>query len=124
MTMTQLRLFLAALAIGLAPGFAGAQINPFKGRGADRLSGGDIQMLMDASNRLLAQPSPHKGAAEHWKNDQTGAAGSVSLTGNSRHDGLACRILSYQAHSGSGMSPRSSTLTWCKTQDGSWKIAS
>ena len=123
MTMTRLRLASLALAIALAPGLASAQINPFKGRGADRLSGSDVQMLIDASNQLLARPSLGKGATENWKNDQTGASGSVSLKGNSRRNGLACRILSYQAHSGSGVSPRASTLTWCKTQDGSWKIA-
>jgi surface antigen len=124
MTMIRLRLLLLALAIGLAPGLASAQINPFRGRGADRLNSDDVRMLMDASDRLLAEPSPSPGASESWKNTRSGASGSVSLKGNSRRNGLACRILSYQAHSGSGMSPRSSTLTWCKTQDGSWKIAS
>ena len=49
MTMNRLRLAFLAMAIGLAPGLASAQINPFRGRGADRLSNADIQMLMDAS---------------------------------------------------------------------------
>jgi len=124
MTMTRLRLAFLALAIGLAPGLASAQINPFRGRGADRLSNADVQMLMDASSRLLAQPTLKKGAAEHWKNDRTGSSGSVSLQGNTRRQGLACRVLNYQARSGAGINPRSSTLTWCKTQDGTWKIAS
>jgi surface antigen len=123
MTMTRLRLASLALIVGLAPGLASAQINPFRGRGADKLTADDVRMLMDASNRLLARPSLHTGASESWKNDQSGASGSVSLKGNSRRHGLACRTLGYQAHSGAGVSPSGSTLIWCKTQDGSWKIA-
>ncbi len=124
MTMIRLALAFLVLIVGLAPGLASAQINPFKGRGADRLNSDDVRMLMDASTRLLAQPRLEKGAAERWKNDRSGASGSVSLQGNTRRHGLACRVLDYHARSGAGTSPRSSTLTWCKTQDGTWKIAS
>ncbi len=123
MTMTRLRLSLVALAIGLAPGLASAQINPFRGRGADRLTAADTRMLMDASSRLLARPSLHTGASESWKNDQTGASGSVRVNGSSHRHGMSCRTLGYQAHSGAGVSPRGGTLVWCKTQDGTWKIA-
>jgi surface antigen len=123
MTMTRLRLASLALVVGLAPGLASAQINPFKGRGADRLNSDDVRMLMDASNLLLAEPSPSAGASESWKNDRSGASGSVRLESTSQLHGLPCRVLLYQGKSGAGVSPRDGTLTWCRVQDGSWMIA-
>lgn len=122
--MTRLRLAAVALVVGLAPAIAVAQINPFRGRGAASLTNADMQMLIDASNRLLARPSLKTGISESWKNDQTGASGSVAVKGTSHRRGLLCHALGYQAHSGAGLSPRNTTLTWCKVPDGSWKIAS
>lgn len=122
--MPPLRFAALALIVGLAPGIAVAQINPFRGRGADRLTNADMQMLMSASDRLLARPSLRTGTSESWKNDQTGASGSVAVKGTSHRHGLLCHALGYRARSGAGLSPRDNTLTWCKTPDGEWKIAS
>jgi surface antigen len=123
MTMTRFRLAFLALLVGLAPGLASAQINPFKGRGADRLNSDDVRMLMDASNRLLAEPSPSAGASESWKNTRSGASGTVRLESSTQIRDLPCRVLLYHGKSGAGASPRDATLTWCRVADGRWLIA-
>ncbi|MBN9559909.1 MAG: hypothetical protein J0H14_04155 [Alphaproteobacteria bacterium] len=123
MTMTRLRLAFLALAIGFAPGLASAQVNPFKGRGADRLNSQDVQMLMDASNRLLAEPSPSVGATESWKNTRSGASGTVRLESTTQLRDMPCRVLIYRGRSSAGAGPRDATLTWCRVADGRWMIA-
>ena len=123
MTMTRLRLASLALIVGLAPGLASAQINPFRGRGADRLNSDDVRMLMDASNRLLANPQASAGASEQWKNTRSGASGTIRIESTPQIHDLPCRVLLYQGKSGAGVSPRDGTLTWCRVKDGSWMIA-
>jgi surface antigen len=121
--MTRLRLASVVLILGLAPGLASAQVNPFKGRGADRLNSDDVRMLMDASNRLLAEPSPSPGASESWNNTRSGASGTVRLENSTQLRDLPCRVLLYHGKSGAGVSPRDATLTWCRVPDGRWMIA-
>ena len=123
-SMNRVRLASLALIVGLAPAIAGAQINPFRGIGANRLSNDDVQMLTDASNRLLARTPLPLGSSEEWKNDRTGASGSVAVTSTLRLHGLPCHALRYRSRSAASAPTRSGTLTWCKVRDGSWKIAS
>jgi surface antigen len=113
-----------ALAAALAPGLATAQINPFRGRGAEQMTAQDLNVVADAVRRLLARDPLPDGTVEPWRNEKTGASGSVRA-GHSliRHD-LSCRQIHYSGQTARGLHPRSGELDWCRTPDGTWKIAS
>ena len=123
--MAQFRFALAlALLAALAPGPASAQINPFRGLGADRLTGDDVRMLTETGNRLLGRSPLPNGSSESWRNDSTGASGSVRVNNTFQRQGMVCHTLAYQARTRTGLAPRTNTLVWCRTRNGAWKIAS
>jgi surface antigen len=118
-----LRAALVAIIL-VAPALASAQINPFRGRGADKLTGDDVRKVIETSDKLLARDRLPVGSSEEWKNDATGASGRVRVSNDLRRHGLACHTLAYEAKTRTGLAPKSTTLVWCRDKDGAWKIAS
>jgi surface antigen len=99
-----------------------AQINPFRGTRGTPLDADDIAALTDASNRLLDRPHLAAGNAETWTNPKSGASGTATAGKPVQRKGLACRAVVYRTTMRGEQTPRSRTLTWCKTKNG-WKIA-
>ncbi len=117
---------LLGLGLGLALGApppADAQINPFRGSFANRLSNDDFKALGDAASSLLSRDPLPVGATEPWQNAGTGSHGTIKVTRTFRHAGDVCHALDYTVMPGraGGRSTSHATLNWCKTASG-WKI--
>jgi surface antigen len=104
---------------------AAAQINPFAGQLANRLSNDDFRAMGDAVTRLLKRDPLPVGASENWRNPRSRSHGSVKVVRDFKHDSFACHAVDYSAipGSGGGRSATHATLNWCKTPEG-WKIVS
>jgi hypothetical protein len=102
---------------------AAAQLNPFRNSFANGIGNDDFQHLTDASNQLLARDHLDVGATEAWRNPQTGAGGTIEVTRNFTHSGLACHALLYRTRPDELRASRANAtrLNWCKTPSG-WKI--
>ncbi len=122
--IARLSLGVLALSAAMMPGLASAQINPFRGRGADQITREDLASVGDAVQRLLAHDPLPAGTVETWRNERSGASGFVRAGKSLTRHGLACRQIHYSGQTGRGVHPRNAELDWCKAPDGSWKIAS
>ena len=127
--MTLRPALLAALLSGvvLSAGAAQAQINPFKTtKGAPQLDDSDLPLLEQAGSKLLAETAPARGASETWRNEATGAAGTVTFLGPThrtvRGQTYACRRLQYDVTLKDRPTPRTTRVAWCQLPDGAWKI--
>ena len=101
-------------------GQADAQISPFKGKGP-KLDSSDVAMMDAAATPLFEDAAVSPGTARSWKNDRTGAGGTVTLLGSTTYQGLVCRQLRYDVT----IPPRPSApyrVDWCQTRDGTWKM--
>ena len=118
---TRLLALLAALGcIVLQP--AQAQISPFRDSRGTPMHQDDIAAMLDATTRLLDRAQLVSGGTETWKNDHTGASGTVTAGEALRRKGLDCRVTRYRNHIPGPNADRGATVTWCKTKDG-WKVA-
>jgi surface antigen len=99
-----------------------AQINPFRGSRDVPLNAADLAALTEATNRLLDRPQLAAGASENWSNPQSGVSGTATAGNPVQRQGMACRAVIYRATVPGQDTPRSRTLTWCKTKNG-WKVA-
>jgi hypothetical protein len=115
-----------ALGVSLAVAHpASAQINPFRGSFATRLTNDDFQALSDAASSLLGRDTLTTGAIEAWQNPKTGASGTVEAGRSFKYHGYGCYALHYTANPGGtgGRSTNRTVLNWCKTSAG-WRIVS
>lgn len=111
---------LAALA---APGQA--QINPFGWQLNQRsLSSDDLTLLFDSTAHLNAMPAVAVGASNAWNNEQTGSSGTTTVTRVYQSGSMPCHDLRYALRPQGQQPPRIYDMTWCKTDDGQWKIKS
>lgn len=99
-----------------------AQINPFRGSRDTPLNAADLAAITEATNRLLDRPQLAAGVTENWSNPQSGVTGTATAGNPVQHKGMACRAVLYRATVPGHNTPRSRTLTWCKTKNG-WKVA-
>ena len=99
-----------------------AQINPFRGSRDTPLNAADLAAITEATNRLLDRPKLAAGDAENWSNPQSGVSGTATAGKPVQRQGMACRVVLYRATVPGHNTPRSRTLTWCKTKNG-WKVA-
>jgi surface antigen len=127
---TDVRLDASAIFLGatliLVSGFGSvvqAQINPFRGLGP-KLTGDDVQLLLDSTARLNKATAPKSGESDDWNNPRTGAHGSTTLTKIYRYHDMACHTLRYQVSPNSTRPLRTYTLDWCETPNGEWKVKS
>ena len=73
---------LTALVCILA-GVAHAQIIPF-GKHTQGLNQTDLNLLIEAAEKLYKSPSPAAGASQTWSNPKTGNVGTVRIVGVER----------------------------------------
>jgi len=123
-----LKLPIMALAVGLALAAAqpaGAQINPFRGSFANRLTNDDFQAISDAASSLLGRDNLTVGATEAWQNPKSGASGTVEVGRRFKYKTYGCYALHYTVMPGGaqGRSTSRTVLDWCKTGEG-WRIVS
>lgn len=125
-----MRLYASAILLGgtltLVSAFSGAvqaQINPFRGLGP-KLTGDDVQLLLDSTARLNKAIAPKSGQSDDWNNPLTGAHGSTTLTKIYRYHDMACHTLRYQVSPNRSRPLRTYTLDWCETPNGEWKVKS
>jgi surface antigen len=115
-----------AIGLGLATAHpAAAQINPFRGSLANRLTNDDFQAMSDAASSLLARDTLTIGATEAWQNPKTGTSGTIDVGRSFKHLSFGCYALNYTVYPGGaqGRSTSRAVLNWCKTSAG-WKIVS
>jgi surface antigen len=87
------------------------------------LDGADFALLIDAANGLLRQSRLTNGNSVSWRNEQTGAHGTVTVTDTSHHGSMLCHTLTYETNPKASPSANTVKLNWCKTPEG-WKILS
>jgi len=121
---------LPAMALALGLGLAAAQpacaqINPFRGSFANRLTNDDFKTLSDAASSLLGRDTLTTGATEAWQNPKSGASGTIEVGRGFKYRSYGCYALHYTVMPGGaeGRSTNRTVLNWCKTGEG-WKIVS
>jgi surface antigen len=119
---------LAGMALAVGLGMAGvrpasAQINPFHGAFANRLTNDDFQMMGTAVTSLLDRETLTVGATEGWRNPASGSSGTVEIARDFKRGSYACHVVKYTVLPGGagGLSTSHIVLNWCKTKAG-WKI--
>jgi hypothetical protein len=123
-----LKLPMVALAVGLSMAAAHpacAQINPFHGSFANRLTNDDFQTMSDAASSLLGRDKLTTGATEAWQNPKSGASGTIEVGRVFKYHSYGCYALHYTVMPGGagGRSTTRTVLNWCKTSAG-WRIVS
>ena len=112
-------LLTTALAMAGSPVFA--QINPFKGWGAD-LSSEDVELLKAAASRLYRSEAPRVGDVERWANTDSGNSGAVALIEIFSVDEMPCRKLRHVVKIEGDADTKSVFVSRCQIPNGEWKI--
>jgi hypothetical protein len=119
--------FLPILPIGvLLAGPVHAQLTGFYPMGADSLSlnDDDFRLMIDAANGLLRQSPLRTGATTTWKNSQSGSNGTIHVTKTFNRNAMLCHTLVYETLPAGTPQANRTTLDWCNTGGGAWKILS
>ena len=101
---------------------ASAQMSPFNNGFNGTLNGDDLNAMMIAGQRLYGRNSVHNGASTTWSNPKTGNRGTITVLQSFTEHGMQCRKVKYDNRVVNLEGVRSSTLNWCKTPKGEWKI--
>lgn len=124
-TMKHAWLLYVGFGLVFALGHANAQINPFRSdRAGPTLSTTDLNRLNDSINRLNRTPKLEVGAEDQWSNPATGSHGSSAVTRIFTDGGRPCHAMRHEVYARGRTPPRSYNLTWCRADDGKWKIKS
>ena len=100
----------------LAPVVQAALTNPFGGDFID-LTEEDMTLLTAAMRTVLEKRVV--GASEPWKNEKSSHAGLASLIKAFDRDGRQCGTVHHDFAEGDG---KPYVLSFCKFEDGTWKI--
>ena len=120
------RLF-PVLSLGvLLAGPAHAQLTGFYPMGADSLSlnNDDFRLMIDAANGLLRQSPLRVGATTNWRNSQSGSNGTIRVTKTFNRKAMLCHTLVYETTPAGTPQANRTTLDWCDTGGGAWRILS
>jgi surface antigen len=88
------------------------------------LNNDDFARMIEAANKLLRQSPLPVGTATNWRNDQTGSSGTIRVTKTFRHQAMLCHKLVYETIPAATPPANKTTLDWCDTGRGEWKILS
>jgi surface antigen len=116
---------LAALSLGAAlAGQTYGQLTGYYPMGADSLSlsNDDFVRMIDAANGLLRRSPLPVGTTTNWQNNQTGSTGTIRVTQTFRHGAMLCHRLVYETTPAGTPPANRTTLDWCDTGHGEWKI--
>ena len=79
----------------------------------------DWEVVRSAAREAL--DTAEEGETVGWQNEGTGASGTITLRGESEHEGLPCREAKF-FNSADGLTG-TAIHRLCKIADGSWRIA-
>jgi surface antigen len=84
-----------------------------------RFTDQDWDLLRQAGEKALERGAD--GEIERWSNPATGASGSIQPLDTTDREGTTCRltVISNSAGDASG----TSRFTFCRQQDGAWRVA-
>jgi surface antigen len=100
---------------------ARAQINPFQNYNGPTLRKADLDLGMQAAQRLLNADGGRVGASEAWTGGASGNSGTMTVQRAFERDGNPCRsLLAVVNHTGG--TKRSWQLNVCRLPSGEWKI--
>jgi surface antigen len=111
-------LFCAALSLTVAPPASGAALNDPFGRDSYRLSEADWELLKQSVRQVLE--AQKQGATADWAGKQSGRAGRATLLRVFERDGMPCGEIEHVFTAGGG---NRYVLPFCRTGDGTWKVA-
>jgi surface antigen len=81
----------------------------------------DIDRMHAAAARLYEGRSI--GSVERWRSPSSGDAGEVTLVRSFDAAGMPCRTIDYKVrHAAMTTQLRLYVVTWCRVQEGDWKI--
>jgi surface antigen len=107
-----------ALLFAMAPPASGAGlIDPF-GRESYKISEEDWELLKLAVRQVLE--AQKEGATANWESKQSGRAGRASLLRVFKRDSMPCGEVEHVFTTGGG---NRYVLPFCRTADGTWKVA-
>jgi surface antigen len=108
---------MAGVLLASHPAPAGGLVNPFD-RSAAKLDEADWDLLKGAVRTVLEKQEV--GATADWSSATSGKAGRATLLKTFTRDGMVCGQVQHEFTKGDGQSYQ---LPFCKTADGSWKVA-
>ena len=117
--------WLATLCFAVALAVPGhAQLTGYYPFGTDSLSlsNDDFMRLIDAANGLLQRSPLPVGATANWQNNQTGSSGTIRVTKTFLHGSMRCHRLVYETTPAGTPPANRTSLDWCNTGPGEWKI--
>lgn len=98
------------------PLLAVSSLNWLKNSPARHFNDADWGLFTKTLNSAL---DANKSAS--WENPKSGASGTITPGASKTRDGMNCRLVTL-ANKANGQTGKSA-FTFCKTRDGSWKIA-
>ncbi len=109
----------ALLAAFAAPAYALGPQNNLKNAPATKFNSDDIALMKARVNEALK--SEKEGEVLEWKNDKTGASGSVVPMNRLTWNGLSCRRL--RIANAFAESKAQGVYKFCEKPPGTWKLA-
>jgi surface antigen len=110
--------FCAALAFAAVPSACGAGLNDPFGREAYKLDEADWELLKQSVRQVLE--TRREGAAADWAGKQSGRAGRATLRRVFERSSMPCGEVEHVFTAGGG---NRYVLPFCRTADGTWKVA-
>jgi hypothetical protein len=92
------------------------------GTGALSLSNDDYEHLVGAADGLLRRSPLPIGTTMNWRNEQTGSTGTIRVTQTFRRGAQLCHRLVYETIPAGEPPASHTTIDWCDTGGGKWKI--
>lgn len=124
--MNRLPLFALSLSLCFAASFgvSNAQLNPFRSsRVGSGLNSEDFRVMNATAAQLYERESVANGTSDKWSNPKSGNGGTITVLQSFTRSAMACRKLRYDIRLRARSGSRSYTVNWCKTPDGTWKLA-
>jgi surface antigen len=107
-----------ALSLMVVPSASGAALNDPFGRDSYRLSEADWELLKLSVRQVLE--AQKQSATANWAGKQSGRAGRATLLRVFARDGMPCGEVEHVFTAGGG---NRYVLPFCRTGDGTWKVA-
>ena len=101
-------------------GLGRAQTVPFSD--TFRVTTEDVKAMDDALDRMFENPNVRPGAKESWKNEKSGASGSVQLLQEFLKQGFPCKRILYVIKMKGTRDPSTLFIDYCEVAEGDWKI--
>jgi surface antigen len=108
----------AALAALLLPAHGAGENKILRGTVVSKFDAEDLALMKASVGKALT--SAEDGITQAWKNDKTGASGSVTPLGRLASNGLECRRV--RIVNELGRTTREGVYRFCEKPPGQWKL--